>query len=102
MSTSSTEAKDAINEALALFNRRWALRVIWELRDGPLTFRALQAACGDISPTVLNQRLAELRDSGLLANDEAGYGLTPSGTELLDAFAPLSKWAVKWRRSRSG
>src|SRR5205085_8847862 len=49
-------AKDAINEALELFHRRWMLRVIWELREGAYTFRALQARCGDISPTVLNQR----------------------------------------------
>ena len=44
-----------------LLGRRWALRVIWELRDGRLTFRALQEACGGVSPTVLNQRVRELR-----------------------------------------
>ena len=44
-----------------LLGRRWTLRVIWELRDGRLTFRALQEACGGLSPTVLNQRVRELR-----------------------------------------
>lgn len=102
MATTPPEAKQAINEALELFHRRWILRVIWELRGEPLNFRALQAACGDISPTVLNQRVAELREVGLLVNDEQGYQLTPLGHELVDAFAPLSKWAVKWRRQRSG
>ena len=29
----SCEAKDAINQALELFQRRWTLRVLWELRD---------------------------------------------------------------------
>ena len=100
MSTTPDEAKHAINEALALFQRRWSLRVLWELRGGALTFRALQTACGDISPTVLNQRLQELREAGLLANDEAGYQLTALGGELLMALVPLSKWAVKWRRGR--
>jgi DNA-binding HxlR family transcriptional regulator len=95
------EAKAAINEALDLFHRRWMLRVIWELRSGALTFRALQAQCGDISPTVLNQRLSELRDAGLVSADPAGYQLTPIGLELIDAFSPLSKWSLRWRRSRT-
>jgi DNA-binding HxlR family transcriptional regulator len=34
---------------LDLLGRRWALRIIWELRDGPLTFRDLQAACDGMS-----------------------------------------------------
>ena len=51
---------------LDLLSRRWTLRVIWELREGRLTFRALQEACGGVSPTVLNERVRELRESGLL------------------------------------
>ncbi|MFL6663202.1 MAG: winged helix-turn-helix transcriptional regulator [Rhizobacter sp.] len=94
------QAKDAINEALELFHRRWMLRVIWELREGAYTFRALQARCGDISPTVLNQRLAELRDAGLVALDAGGYRLTPLGLDMVEAFAPLSKWALRWWRTR--
>ena len=38
--------KQAINAAMELLHRRWMMRVIWELRGGPLTFRALQSACG--------------------------------------------------------
>src|SRR5208282_2198038 len=30
---------------LDLLGRRWALRVIWELREEPLVFRALQQRC---------------------------------------------------------
>lgn len=93
------EAKDAINQALALFQKRWALRVLWELRASVLNFRALQAACGDISPTVLNQRLAELREAGLVQWSDAGFALTPLGDELIVAFEPLSRWALRWRRS---
>jgi DNA-binding HxlR family transcriptional regulator len=94
------EAKDAINQALDLFQRRWMLRVLWELRDTALTFRALQAACGDISPTVLNRRLLELREAALLRSGDDGYALTPLGRELIAAFDPLSRWALRWRRAR--
>jgi DNA-binding HxlR family transcriptional regulator len=48
---------------LDLLGRRWALRILWELRDGPRTFRALRLACDDASPSVLNARLRELRDA---------------------------------------
>lgn len=98
--TRTQEAKQAINAALELFQRRWSLRVLWELRDEAQTFRALQARCDEISPTVLNQRLAELRDAGLLANGDEGYALTAIGRELLDAFAPFTAWAVRWQRGR--
>jgi DNA-binding HxlR family transcriptional regulator len=95
-------AKDAINEALELLHHRWILRVLWELRGGEaFTFRGLQAACGDLSPTVLNQRLAELRDAGLLCSDAEGYRLTPTGGQLVKALAPLQAWALHWWKSRA-
>ena len=80
-----------------LLGRRWTLRVIWELRDGGLTFRALQEACGGVSPTVLNQRLRELRESGLVETEgAAGYGLTPLGRELIAQTLPLVAWSTRW------
>lgn len=100
MATRQQQAKDAINAALELLHKRWMLRVVWELRGGPLSFRALQAACGDLSPTVLNQRLAELREAGLATLDEPGYALTPIGRELIGAFTPLTAWALRWRGAR--
>ena len=82
---------------LDLLSRRWALRVIWELREGRLSFRALQEACGGVSPTVLNERLRELRESGLLeSTGAAGYGLTPLGRELIGLVLPLVAWSARW------
>src|SRR5204863_8999581 len=52
---------------LDLLGRRWTLRVLWELRDGgAFTFRVLQERCGGLSSSVLNARLAELRDAGIV------------------------------------
>src|SRR3981081_2729647 len=63
---------------LDLLGRRWVLRIIWELREQPAeSFRDLQARCGNVSSSVLNQRLRELREAGLLASgDPSGYRLT--------------------------
>jgi DNA-binding HxlR family transcriptional regulator len=93
---------------LDLLGRRWALRVLWELRDGSaLTFRELQARCGGVSSSVLNDRLRELREARIVVADRegdgparaSGYRLTGEGRELLDALAPLGAWAKQWARS---
>ncbi len=81
---------------LDLLGRRWALRILWELRAGGLKFRELQAACGDISPTVLNTRLAELREAAILDTGEDGYRLTKQGDDLIAALLPLHLWAEDW------
>lgn len=87
---------------LDLLGRRWALRILWELRGAPLRSRALRTACGDLSPTVLQRRLDELRDADLVELVEEGYRLTALGAELLAAFAPLYDFADRWGRIRSG
>ena len=85
--------------ALDLLGRRWALRVLWELRHDTLSFRALQASCDAMSPSVLNQRLAELRETALIhAESEHGYSLTTLGRELLARLLPLTVWAEKWAK----
>jgi DNA-binding HxlR family transcriptional regulator len=85
---------------LDLLGRRWALRVVWELRAGPLTSRALRGACDDVSPTVLQDRTDELREAGLVKLDEpSGYSLTPLGCELLERFLPLVEWSERWANS---
>jgi DNA-binding HxlR family transcriptional regulator len=81
---------------LDLLGRRWALRVIWELRDGPLSFRQTQTRCGAISSSVLNDRLAELREAGIVETGDDGYRLTDEGRKLLDVYAPLEAWAERW------
>src|SRR5471030_1192284 len=83
---------------LDLLGRRWSLRLLWELRDGPLGFRALQERCDEVSPTSLSQRLKELRSAGII--DESG-GLSPEGKRLLKSLAPLQEWAERWVRRGS-
>ena len=88
---------------LDLLGRRWVLRILWELREEPAaTFRDLQARCGNVSSSVLNQRLRELRQAGILASgDPNGYELTEAGRSLLRALAPIDDWAARWSRRGS-
>ena len=81
---------------LDLLGRRWALRILWELRRGALTSRALRAACDEASPTVLNERLKELREADFIELSDAGYALTALGRELSEKCMPLYHFAEKW------
>ena len=59
--------------ALDLLGRRWALRVLWELRE-----------------------------AGIVAHEEgSGYALSPEGIALFEALAPLHAWAASWGRRRT-
>ncbi|GAB3050018.1 hypothetical protein GCM10027053_06230 [Intrasporangium mesophilum] len=82
---------------LDLLGRRWALRVLWELRSGPTTFRDLQKRCGGVSSSVLAERVRELKEAGILAPGEDGYSLTEQGRLLLTHLEPLDSWAKAWR-----
>lgn len=82
---------------LDLLGRRWTLRILWELRDGPVGFRDLQARCDAMSPSVLHQRLNELDQHRLAARADSGaWTLTPQGAELIRISAPLARWAESW------
>ncbi|MGH2808260.1 MAG: winged helix-turn-helix transcriptional regulator [Actinomycetota bacterium] len=83
---------------LDLLGRRWALRVIWELREDTLTFRELQASCGQISSSVLNERLSELRVAGIVDAGAEGYALTDEGARLLELYPGLQNWAERWAK----
>lgn len=82
-----------------LLGRRWTLRVIWELRESRrLNFRDLLAAC-EIAPSVLNTRLAELRETKIVQLGEDGYALTKQGNALLHLLMPLHDWADDWAKA---
>jgi DNA-binding HxlR family transcriptional regulator len=86
--------------AMDLLGRRWALRILWELRDGPTGARALRTKCDGMSSSVLYDRLRDLGASGLVdRTDEDEYVLTDLGAALGAALKPLATWADSWAAS---
>lgn len=85
---------------LDLLGRRAALRVLWELRSDTLTFRALQEAA-QTNPSLLNTRLKELREAGLIEHD-GGYRLSTRGRTMLAALQPLYEWSERWGKEMGG
>ncbi len=87
--------------AMDLLGRRWALRLVWELRSGPAGPRTLLARCDGLSSSVLYQRLGELTVAGLIASTTQGYELTELGSSLGAALRPLDAWAKAWSATLS-
>jgi DNA-binding HxlR family transcriptional regulator len=84
---------------LELLGRRWALRILWELRTEPASFQALQARCDSMSTSVLATRLAELREAQLVEKDATGgYRLTEPGARLLARLDGMDEWTQDWAR----
>jgi DNA-binding HxlR family transcriptional regulator len=87
-------------QLLELLGRRWVLRLLWELRDGEVGFRALQKQCDEMSPSTLSQRLDELKEARLVESSDTGVVLTARGRELVALLLPISDWARRWATSR--
>ncbi|NML46282.1 helix-turn-helix transcriptional regulator [Ramlibacter sp. G-1-2-2] len=98
----SPKENAATHQLFALLEARYAMRVLWALRDGhPQTFRLLQDSVGGITPNTLNTRIKELREAGLLQHNGEGYSVTASGADLLKRLAELQPFAAKWTAAQA-
>ncbi len=78
-----------------MLDRRWSLRLVWELRRDALSFSAIRERTG-VSPSVLSTRLGELSGAGVLERDATRrYRLTGSGRELARILYELNRWAER-------
>ena len=93
----SSKENAATGQLLALLEARYAIRVLWALRDGhPQTFRLLQDSVGGITPNTLNTRIKELREAGFMEHGNDGYIVTLQGQDLLKRLNDLQAFANRW------
>ena len=97
-----SDSGSPINALFDLLGRRWALGILWHLGDGPCAFRALQEACGGVSPSILNARLKELREAQIVERTLDGYALTKRGAQLRGFIVPLANWSAAWAKDVYG
>ena len=91
----------AVEGVLDLLGRRWALRLIWELRRSAISFSELRERTG-ISPSVLSARMRELVDAGVAERAVARrYQLSGRGRELARILYELNRWAEQNRTGQS-
>lgn len=82
-----------ISSVFDLLGRRWAMRIVWELRRDSVSFNELRERTG-VSPSVLTDRLAELSDALVVERDPTRrYRLTGRGRELARILYELNRWA---------
>ena len=85
----------AMPAALELLGRRWALRLVWELRRDARSFSEFRETLG-ISPSVLSARLGDLVDADVIEKDATRrYRLTGRGRELARLLFELNRWAER-------
>lgn len=98
----SAKEPAAMNQLMSLLESRYAIRVLWALRDGhPQTFRLLQGSVGGITPNTLNTRIKEMREAGLMDHGDAGYIVTPAGADLLKRLSELPAFATRWAAAQT-
>lgn len=98
----SAKESVAIGQLLSLLESRYAMRVMWALRDGHAqTFRLLQDSVGGITPNTLNTRIKELREAGLMTHGSDGYAVTTMGADMLKRLGDLQAFAGKWATSQA-
>lgn len=96
----SSKENAAVAQLLGLLESRYAIRVLWALKDGhSQTFRLLQDSVGGVTPNTLNTRIKELRDAGLMNHNDQGYIVTNAGADLLRRLGELPSFATKWSTS---
>ena len=98
----SSKENAAINQLFARLECRYALRVLWALRDGhPQTFRLLQDSVGGITPNTLNTRIKEMREAGFIDHGSDGYTVTAPGLDLLKRLSDVQAFATRWVAGRA-
>ena len=98
----SSKEPAAVSQLLSLLESRYAMRVLWALRDGhPQTFRLLQDSVGGITPNTLNTRIKELREAGLMGHGTDGYIVTTAGADLLKRLGELPAFATRWAAAQA-
>jgi DNA-binding HxlR family transcriptional regulator len=85
-----------VTPLMALFDvlgKRWSLRILWELRNEPATFRDLRARCSGMSSSVLTTRLRDLRAHEMVDHTPGvGYSLTETGRGIARRVGDLYEW----------
>ncbi len=83
-----------VESALDLLGRRWALRLVWELRRSTLAFSELRRADWRSAPPFSPRGSASCVDAGVLERDGGRrYRLSGRGRELARVLYELNRWA---------
>ncbi|OOQ60266.1 winged helix-turn-helix transcriptional regulator [Mucilaginibacter pedocola] len=94
-----------IRDALYVLNGKWKLPLLFALTDGPMRFKDIQRALGDITPKILSKELKELELNEFVVRNvysttpvTVTYGLTPYSESLDAVLFALKDWGISHRK----
>jgi DNA-binding HxlR family transcriptional regulator len=86
-----------------LISKKWVSLIIHSLMEEPKRFSEIQSFIPDLSKRMLNERIKELEDHGIMIRNviterpiRAEYSLTRKGIELGRALKGVETWAEQW------
>jgi DNA-binding HxlR family transcriptional regulator len=98
----------AINNIWEVLGRKWALLILKNLHTKEaIRFNELKRSLGEISSTVLADRLLEMEREGLISKKiyleippRVEYRLTTRARELGTILKDLGEWTLRWKSPR--
>ncbi len=92
-----------VEECYHLLGKKWTGLIIHTLMEEPKRFSEIHTFIPDLSKRVLNERMKELEDCGIVLRNvitdrpvRTEYSLTKKGIELGRSLKPVEAWAEKW------
>ncbi|SDO29306.1 transcriptional regulator, HxlR family [Paenibacillus sp. yr247] len=86
-----------------LIGKKWVNLIIHTLMDEPKRFSEIHAYIPDLSKRMLNERMKELEEFGIIIRNviterpiRTEYSLTRKGIELGRALKVVEEWAEQW------
>ncbi len=95
-----------VSKATEIIGEKWTLLILRELLMGTSRFSEFERSMSRISPTVLNKRLKQLEEKGVIVKKRLSgqkgheYRLTPMGKELEPLIEQIAIWGQRWARGQ--
>jgi DNA-binding HxlR family transcriptional regulator len=97
-----TASVNAVRDTLYVLSGKWKLPLIVALSDGPMRFKDIQRAVGEITPKMLTKELKELELNEFVERKVFPttpvmilYELTPYSKSLESVMEELKKWGIQ-------
>lgn len=91
-----------IERGMRIIGGKWKGSILWHLKDGPVRFNELTRQLGGASKKVINDRLKEMEEIGLLKREVLNdrpiavqYQITKFGKTALSILEELKDWSIK-------
>ncbi len=89
-----------IERGMRIIGGKWKGSILWHLQDGPVRFNDLARQLGGASKKMVNQRLKEMEEIGLVKRKvlstrpvAVAYEITDFGRSTLTVLEQLKDWA---------